>query len=983
MPETIGTAYIQVEPVAKGIQQSISQAISGGSSEYGNALSGAFSGAAKLAAGAVGAATTAIIGFGTSSVSAGKEFDSSMSQVAATMGITTGEIGELRDFAREMGATTAFSAKEAADALNYMALAGYDADTSMNMLPNVLNLAAAGDMELARASDMVTDAQTALGLSLDETGLMVDQMARASSKSNTSVEQLGDAFLEIGANARNLSGGTTELSTVLGVLADNGIKGTEAGTHLRNIMLSLTPSTDKAAAAWKQLGVEAYDTQGNLRPLPDVFNDLSDAMDGMTNEEKTNMLSAMFNKTDLASVNALLGTSADRYRELDQAISGAWYTTQSIDEVFKKHNTSLDDVKARLGELNISEAEFQQALDYCNGDAREFAEILLEDTDGAVSMSQVMTALGGNLNWVQSMFDETAGAAQAMADTQLDNLEGDITKFKSALGEAQIVVSDQLSPALRDFVQFGTEGLGKITEGFNKEGLSGAMDALGGVLSDGIKMITEKIPDAISAGMELLGAVGQGIIDNMPALVNAAVQVGVEFVKGVTDAVPQMAAGALMFIDSLGQTLSENSETIFQTGAQLLETLWNGITTALPQLTERAVDILTYLTDGIKTNLPQMLEIGLNALMEFSGSLRENLGLLVDAGIDMLMALAKGLIDSLPTMLKTIPTIVSNIAGIINDNAPKLLAAGIELIGQLAIGIVKAVPTLMEEFPKIIKAIWDVITAVNWINLGMHIVTFIGNGVTSLASRIPDLMKTIGQNAHDFVKNIDWLTLGKNVINFIVNGIKTLQTSIPNLIKTIGTNGFNMLKNIDWKGLGSTVINFIGNGIKSLMSNIPNLLKTIGTTAMTTFKSIDWLGLGFNVINGVAKGIADGAFRVVDALMDAARAAWDAVTDFFDTHSPSKKMAWLGDMLDRGLVEGINENSDMVNEAVQELGEDSIASFQITGARDTYTPTVAANSPTTVNMTIYAAAGQDVNELAEIIEERLQSAMIRGNKAYA
>ena len=147
------------------------------------------------------------------------------------MGVTVDEIGELRDFAQEMGSTTAFSATEAADALNYMALAGYDAETSMTMLPNVLNLAAAGGMELATASDMVTDSQTALGLSLEETSTLVDQMALASSKTNTSVSQLGEAILSIGGTAKNLSGGTTELNQVLGLLADNGIKGAEAGTH--------------------------------------------------------------------------------------------------------------------------------------------------------------------------------------------------------------------------------------------------------------------------------------------------------------------------------------------------------------------------------------------------------------------------------------------------------------------------------------------------------------------------------------------------------------------------------------------------------------------------------------------------------------------------------------------------------------------------------------------------------------------------------
>ena len=228
----------------------------------------------KAAAVGLTAATVAVGGFAASAVNTGMAFDSSMSQVAATMGYSVAELNDstseasqnfsqLREFAMEMGANTAFSASQAADALNYMALAGYDAETSMTMLPNVLNLAAAGGIELAAASDMVTDAQSALGLSLNETSELVDKMAAASSKSNTSVQQLGDAILTVGGTAKNLSGGTTELSMALGVLADNGIKGAEGGTALRNIILSLSAPTDKAADRLKALGIEAFDAEGN------------------------------------------------------------------------------------------------------------------------------------------------------------------------------------------------------------------------------------------------------------------------------------------------------------------------------------------------------------------------------------------------------------------------------------------------------------------------------------------------------------------------------------------------------------------------------------------------------------------------------------------------------------------------------------------------------------------------------------------------
>ena len=299
MPDTIGTAYIQIEPNAQGISGKIQDAISGGTANYGSALSGALGSAAKVGVAALGTAMAAAGAFAKSAVDAGMNFDTSMSQVYATMGDkanamveyngqTMSSMEALRDFAQEMGRTTAFSASESADALNYMALAGYDAETSMAMLPNVLNLAAAGSIDLARASDMVTDAQTALGLSIEETGVMVDQMAAASSNSNTSVEQLGEAFLKIGANARDLSGGTTELSTVLGVLADNGINMqafSMAETADFGLLRLIVPDVDKAVEVLRSADIAVMVTDVLCVSCPNVPGSLSAILEKLASND--------------------------------------------------------------------------------------------------------------------------------------------------------------------------------------------------------------------------------------------------------------------------------------------------------------------------------------------------------------------------------------------------------------------------------------------------------------------------------------------------------------------------------------------------------------------------------------------------------------------------------------------------------------------------------------------------------------------------
>lgn len=248
----------------------------------------------------------------------GSSFEASMSQVAATMGITSAseEFEVLSTAAKQAGETTKFSATQAGDALNYLALAGYDANKAVEALPIVLNTAAAGGMDLAYASDLITDSMSALGLGMDELSSFSDRLAVTSQKSNTNVAQLGEAILTVGGTAKTLSGGVVEMNTALGILADNGIKGAEGGTALRNVILSLSAPTSTAADMLQKLNVSAFDAAGNMRPLQDTFGDLNTALSKLSSQEKTAALNEIFNKVDLKSVNALLGTSAERFDEL-------------------------------------------------------------------------------------------------------------------------------------------------------------------------------------------------------------------------------------------------------------------------------------------------------------------------------------------------------------------------------------------------------------------------------------------------------------------------------------------------------------------------------------------------------------------------------------------------------------------------------------------------------------------------------------------
>lgn len=622
--------------------------------------------AMKIGAAAIGAATAAVGAFAKSSIDTGAQFDSSMSQVAATMGTTVDQISNLRDFAQEMGSTTAFSASQAADALNYMALAGYDAETSMKMLPNVLNLAAAGGMDLATASDMITDAQSALGLSLEETSNMVDQMAKASSKSNTSIAQLGEAFLTIGATARNVAGGTTELSTVLGVLADNGIKGAEGGTHLRNAILSLQTPTKDGVEALRQLGMtydDMYDSAGNMRSLPEIFQEMSVAMEGMNQQSKDAIISGIFNKTDLAAINALIGTSADRWDELSKAI------------------------------------------------------------------------------------EDSGGAAEKAAKTQLDNLNGDLTIMKHALEGAQIALSDALTPALREFVQFGTQSISDLTNAFREGGVEGLMDSLEGVFNNLVAMFAENIPTVIELGVQVLTALINGIVQNLPALMDAAAQIIQILAIALIQNFPILAKSGTDAIISLASGLIQGIPNAIEATNNILDQVIQFITGELPQFLDRGVDAILNMANGLLQGAPNAITSIGEIINKMLDALLTAIPIILEAGVKLIVGLAQGIVQNLPEIVSAAQQVMAQLTATIAEHLPELLAKGIELIGQLAAGIIQAIPDAISGTNQVVANVTQILSglkgkALTW---GLDMIKGFAKGIKNGIKYVGDAIGKVAE----------------------------------------------------------------------------------------------------------------------------------------------------------------------------------------------------------------------------------------------
>ena len=773
--------------------------------------------------------TAAVTGLGTASVTTAANFESSMSQVQATMGITKDSMSTLdgqsvntmdalSNLAKEMGASTAFSATECAEALNYLALAGYSTQEMADTLPTVLNLAAAGGIDLASASDMVTDAMSALGMETSEADTMVDQMAKTASTTNTSVAQLGEGILTIGATAKSIKGGTAELNTALGILANNGIKGAEGGTHLRNIILSLQNPTDKAAAQMEALGVSVYDSEGNMRSMNDILGDLNTSMEGMTSEDKANIISTIFNKTDLSSVNALLANTGSTWDSL------------------------------------------------------------------------------------QSSIENSAGAAQQMADTQLDNLQGQLTLLKSALEGLAISFGQLLMPALKSIVgavQKVVDWLNSLDEGTKKVIVTVALvaGALGPVL-----IVVGKVISAVGTIMTIVPKIA-GVINTVKTAFMA--------LNATMLANPiVLIVAAIVALIAIFVVLWNKCEGF----RNFWKGLWEGINNIVSTVVEALKGFFTGVIDFVKNNWQGLLLMLVNP---FAGAFK----LLYD-NCEGFRNFINGILEKIKTAL---------------TNAWTAITTGIQTawneISSFFTTIWEGIKTI---FSTVLEAIKTAITT--YINAYKTVITTVFNAIKTVVTTVWNAIKTAIDTVLNAIKTAmttAWNAI-KTTVTTVVNAIKTVITTVWNAIKTAITTVMNTIKSTIssiWNGIKSTISGIV-NGIKSTVSTVFNnmlsaIKNTVGKiassiksgfqTAISFITSLPSQALqwGKDMIMGIVNGIKS----CMSAVGDAVKGVAEKIKSFLHFSVPDEGPltdyeSWMPDFMN-GLAKGIEKSKAVVAKAVE------------------------------------------------------------------
>lgn len=344
-----------------------------------------FSNAAKKATKVtVAAVTAASVALGTFSVKTGMAYESQMSTVRALSQASDADMLQLDKTAQHLGATTVWTAKESGQAMEYMAMAGWNAKQMVDAVPATMDLASASGEDLAEVSDIVTDSMTAFNMKAKEASHFTDVLAAAATSSNTNVGKLGESFKYAAPLAGSLGYSIEDTSLALGLMANSGIKASQAGTSMRSWLTRMAKPTDESAAAMKKLGLSLKDSHGKMKPLRTVIKETRSAFSGLSKSQKAQYAAMLAGKTGMSGLLAVV---------------------QSADGDFSK---------------------LSDAIDNCNG------------------------------------------AAKKMAETKLDNLEGDVTLFKSAMDGAGLEIYDEIKEPLRDVVQEGTKWVTNFAKEFKE-----------------------------------------------------------------------------------------------------------------------------------------------------------------------------------------------------------------------------------------------------------------------------------------------------------------------------------------------------------------------------------------------------------------------------------------------------------------------------------------------------------------------------------
>lgn len=710
--------------------------------------------------------TATVTALGTASVKTAADFEAAMSKVAAVSGATGSDLEALTKKAREMGSKTKFSASEAAEAMNYMAMAGWKTEDMLSGIEGVMNLAAASGEDLATTSDIVTDALTAFGLSAQDSGHFADVLAAASSNANTNVSMMGETFKYCAPIAGALGFSVEDTAEAIGLMANAGIKSTQAGTSLRTIMTNLSGEVKICGENIGEVTVATTNADGSMRDLSDILADCRTAFSGLSESEKAAAAESLVGKNAMSGFLALMNA----------------------------------------GEGDI--AKLSGAIDNCNG------------------------------------------AAQSMADTMNNNLEGQLTILKSQLQELAISFGEILLPAVKKivgWVQGFIDVLNSLPDGVKETIATVALiaAALGPVLiiigkiitaAGTIMTIVPKVVGVIKAVKTAFLALNATMLANPIVLIIAAIAALVAAFIYLWNNCDEFR----QFWIDLWESIKEIAVAVWEALKEFFVAAWEFIKTTAETVWNGLASFFTGLWEGIKNTFTTVV----NAISTFLSTMWNTIKSVAETIWNAISTFFTTIWNGIKTVVTTVVTAIST-----------FLTTAWNTIKTVITTVLNAIKTV---FSKVWNAIKNVVTTV--VNGIKNTITTVWNGIKNTVTTVVNAIKTAVSTAFSAM----WNGI-KNTISGIYNTIKNGFTNAVNFIKNLASSAFN------W---GADIINGIVNGIKSCIGKVKDAVCSVADTIksflhfsvpdegpLTEYES--WMP---DFMSGLAKGIEKSKGMVKDAV---------------------------------------------------------------------------------------------------------------------
>ena len=385
--------------------------------------------------------TGVVTGLGTAAVKTAADFDSAMSRVAAVSGATGSDFDKLRDKAREMGAKTKFSATEAADAMNYMAMAGWKTEDMLSGIEGIMYLAAASGEDLATTSDIVTDALTAFGLTAEDSGHFADVLAAASSNANTNVSMMGETFKYCAPVAGALGFSVEDTAEAIGLMGNAGIKASQAGTSMRSIMTNLTGDVKLSGAAIGDVTIATTNADGSMRSLSAILADCRVAFGGMTEAEKANNAETLVGKNAMSGFLALMNAAPEDIAKVSGAVNKCKDAAKNMADTMQDNlEGQLTILKSQLQELAISFGDLlMPAVRSIVSGLQGMVDVLNAMPDGVKQVIMIIALLAAALGPVLIIIGKVISAVGTIM-TIVPKLAGVINTVKTAFGALNAVM---------------------------------------------------------------------------------------------------------------------------------------------------------------------------------------------------------------------------------------------------------------------------------------------------------------------------------------------------------------------------------------------------------------------------------------------------------------------------------------------------------------------------------------------------------------